>query len=198
MSGVRNAKKGKKVSRKLSRKTVLGIDPGLAGAFVLFDGKDFASFEMPVANSGKDKFVEFDAVHELLTHLTGTNTDLHVYLERAVSFGMGTKGAFNYGRGFAAIEIAIELLKMPVTYVEPGKWTKEMHAGISGDLKPKAKSLIAAKRLFPKLVGQLPKGKKGKILDGPIDALLIAAYGLRQRGDKHTQVEFDFMTGTYL
>lgn len=184
--------------KKNKSKTVLGIDPGLAGAFVLFDGKDFASFEMPITVSGKDRFVEFDAVHELLSHLTDTNTDLHAYLERAVSFGMGTKSAFNYGRGFAAIEIAIELLKMPVTYVEPGKWAKEMHAGISGDLKPKAKSLIAVKRLFPKLVGQLPKGKKGKLLDGPIDALLIAAYGLRGRGDAQDQAEFDFMTGTYL
>lgn len=177
--------------QKASRKAVLGIDPGLAGAFVLFDGQDFASYAMPTIENGKDRFIEFDGVHELLFNLGDTNTDLHVYLERAVSFGMGIKGAFNYGRGFAAIEIAIELLKMPVTYVEPSKWTKEMHAGISGDLKPKAKSLIAVKRLFPKLVEQLPKGKKGKLLDGPIDALLIAAYGLNRSQVK--EEDFDFM-----
>ena len=176
-----------------SKMRVLGIDPGLAGAFVVFDGKEFASYAMPIVENGKDKFVEFDGVHELLFNLSDVNTDLHVFLERAVSFGMGTKAAFNYGRGFAAVEIAIELLKMPVTYVEPGKWTKEMHAGISGDLKPKAKSLIAVKRLFPKLVGQLPKGKKGKLLDGPIDALLIAAYGLKKVTSQPEEAEIDFM-----
>ena len=161
------------------RKGVLGIDPGLNGAFVLFDGKALHSWPMPLTSDGKDKFVDFDGVHELLWSITDGATDLPIFLERAVSFGMGTKSAFNYGRGFAAIEIAIQLLKAPVTYVESGKWTKEMHQGISADLKPKPKSLIAVKRLFPKFVEQLPKVKKGAILDGPIDALLIAAYGLR-------------------
>ncbi len=166
-----------------SSKKVLAIDPGKAGAFVLFDGKNMISFAMPLKREGKDEFVSFSGVIELLQSLSA-NADsgdlLHVYLERAISFGMGTKGAFNYGRGFAALEIALDLAKVPVTYVEPGKWTKEMHAGISGDLKPKAKSLIAVKRLFPQLVEDMPRSKKGALLDGPIDALLIAAYGLRQ------------------
>ncbi len=48
------------------------------------------------------------------------------------------------------------------------------------DLLPKAKSLIAVKRLFPKLVKQLPRDRKGNLLDGPVDALLIAGYGLRR------------------
>lgn len=162
------------------KKVVIGIDPGLDGAIVIFDGKDFGSYAMPLKIEGKNRMVDFDGVHELLFHITDVYTDAHIYLERAVSFGMGVKGAYNYGRGFAAIEIAIELLKMRVTYVEPAKWTKEIHEGISSDLKPKAKSLIAVKRLFPNLVGKLPKNRNGKILDGPIDALLIAAYGHRR------------------
>jgi len=156
---------------------VLAIDPGLKGGFVIFDGKKFKWWAMPVVDDGKDKLVEFDRVHEILS--VEVNAGTHVFLERAVSFGMGTKGAFNYGRGFASVEIAIELVGLPVTYVEPGKWTKEMCAGISNDMKPKAKALVAVKRLYPKLVESLPRDKKGKILDGAVDALLIAAYGLR-------------------
>lgn len=178
---------------KLKSKAVIGIDPGLDGAFMLFDGISFRSWNMPTIVEGKNRSVDFDGVHELLWGLSDVNTDLHVFLERAVPFSMGTTGAFNYGRGFAAIEIAIQLLKMPVTYVEPSKWTKEVHAGISGDLKPKAKSLIAVKRLFPKLVEHLPRGKKGKLLDGPIDALLIAAYGLNRVTPQRNEPEFDFM-----
>lgn len=165
---------------KSNSKKILGIDPGLDGALVLFDGEKLKTWPMPLIEIGKRRDIEFDALHELLWDIQGYHSGFHVYLERAVSFGMGLKSAFNYGRGFAAIEISIALLHLPVTYVEPAKWTKEMHEGISGDLKAKAKSLIAVKRLFPKLVGMLPKTKTGRILDGPIDALLIAAYGLNK------------------
>jgi hypothetical protein len=158
---------------------VCAIDPGLAGAVVIFDGKKFKSWPMPVTSNGKNNEVEFDGVHELLWDISGYHPGIHVYLERAMPMAMGAKHAFNYGRGFAALEIALRLLRMPTTYVEPGKWAKVMHEGISADLKPKAKSLIAVKRLFPKLVESLPKNRNGKLLDGPIDALLIASYGIR-------------------
>jgi hypothetical protein len=161
---------------------VLGIDPGLEGAFVLYDGKDFGSFKMPVRKIGKGTEIVFDEVHALLHAILEANGPVHVFLERAVSFGMGSTGAFNYGRGFAALEIALQLLEFPVTYVEPHKWTKEMHAGISKDLKPKAKSLVAIERLFPKLVKALPRNTKGRLLEGPVDALLIAGYGYRTLG----------------
>jgi hypothetical protein len=57
-----------------------------------------------------------------------------------------------------------------------------MHEGVSSDLKPKAKSLIAAKRLYASLYAKLPKKPKGGDHDGYIDALLIAGYGLRRLG----------------
>lgn len=157
---------------------VLGIDPGNEGAFVLYDGSTAQTWMMPVTKESGATLVDFNGVHGLLWDLQGMVD--HVFLERAVSFAMGVKGAFNYGRGFASLEIAIQILHMPVTYVEPGKWTKTMHEGISSDLKPKAKSLIAVKRLFPKLVSELPQNRNGKLLEGPIDALLIAAYGLKR------------------
>lgn len=169
-------KKGK------SKFAVLGIDPGISGAFVLTDGKTVETWAMPIKTNGKDKMVHFDGVHELLHGIQEYTPGLHIYLERAVPMAMGSKHAFNYGQGFAAILIAIELFQIPMTLVEPQKWSKEMHEGISTDLKPKAKSLIACERLFPKLFASLPKNKNGKTLDGPIDALLIAAYGLRKNG----------------
>lgn len=170
----------------------LGIDPGVSGAFVLTDGKKLQSWAMPIVTVGKDKSVDFDGVHELLTEIQDSNGGVHVFLERAVPMAQGMKAAFNYGKGFAALEIALFLLKLPVTYVEPNKWTKEMHEGISTDLKSKAKSLIAVKRLYPNLVKSLPKNTKGNLLDGPIDALLIAGYGLRKGSAKPAQNIPDF------
>ncbi len=166
----------------MKRTVVVGIDPGLAGAFVVTDGKTLESYFMPVEVTGKDKAVDFDRVHEMLSAVLETHGPIHAFLERAVPYAMASKSAFSYGRGFEAIVIALRLLEFPTTLVEPGKWTKEMHEGISSDLKPKVKSGIAVKRLYPQLVRQLPKKAKGGLHDGPIDALLIAGYGLRKIG----------------
>lgn len=159
---------------------VLGVDPGTNGAFVLFDGAAFVTAAMPITISGKEKLVDFLGVQSLLAALKKNHGLFHVFLERAVPMAMGSKGAFTYGRGFEALVIALGLAGNPVTHIEPSKWTKEMHEGISADLKPKARSLIAVKRLYPQLVGSLPKRPKGGLHDGPIDALLIAGYGLRR------------------
>ena len=169
---------------------VLGIDPGLSGAFVLTDGeKMLKAWEMPVSVFGKEKSIAYADVLQLLKPIAQLDNP-HVYLERAIPMAMGSKGAFNYGRGFEAIVIALMTLRMPFTMVEPTKWAKEMHEGISADLKPKAKSLIAVKRLYPSLVGLLPSKPKGGLKDGPVDALLIAGYGLRRLGKDQTEYDF--------
>jgi hypothetical protein len=160
---------------------VIGIDPGITGGIVVTDGQKIKSYLMPLDVEGKERRIGYLGVRMILLDCVKFNgyRNIQVFLERAVSFGMGTKAAFNYGRGFEAVVLAVQLLEMPLTLVEPGKWAKVMHAGISGNLKPKVKSGIAVKRLFPKLCGKLPTNTKGKILDGPMDALLIAGYGLR-------------------
>jgi len=163
---------------------VIAIDPGISGAFVLTDGKTIETWPMPVIVTGKDKAIFFSGVFELLSTVQKKHGSLHVFLERAVPMAQGSKSAFNYGRGFEALVIAIELLKLPMTLIEPSKWTKEMHEGISADLKPKVRSLIAVKRLYPHLVKSLPKKPKGGLHDGPIDALLIAGYALRKNAPK--------------
>lgn len=169
---------------------VLAIDPGINGAFVLTDGKKIKTWPMPIVASGKEKLIHFDGVHSLLhDEILEKYGAVHVYLERAVPMAQGAKSAFTYGRGFEALVIAISILKFPHTLVEPSRWAKEMHEGISADLRPKAKSLIAVKRLYPQLVASLPKKPKGGLHDGPIDALLIAGYGLRKGGVVKAAVE---------
>lgn len=174
----------------MAKKMILGIDPGISGAFVLTDGRVSYSWLMPVVTEGKMKRISFKQVYDYLQ--CGKDRISAIYLERAVPMAMGSKHSFNYGRGFEAIVIAIELAEIPVTLVEPQKWAKEMHEGISNDMKPKAKSLIAVKRLFPHLVKVLPKKPKGGLLDGPVDALLIAGYGLRKQGGIKPEIEQDF------
>lgn len=161
--------------------TVIGIDPGITGAVVALgsDG-NFQYWKMPVKPAGKLVEIDFVYLRGMLRDIDGRYDGLHVYLERAVPFAMGTKSAFNYGRGFAAIEHSLQDLDIPYTLVEPGKWTKVMHAGIAKDWKAKAKSIVAVQRLFPKEARQIPKNKNGKMHEGVMDALLLAGYGQRQ------------------
>lgn len=171
---------------------VLAIDPGIAGAFLVTDGRSLEAHSMPIEIEGKDKRVDFECIRLYLVGVKKRHGAIHVFLERAIPFAMSSKGAFSYGRGFEAIVIALKLLEFPVTLVEPGKWTKEMHEGISADLKPKVKSGIAVKRLYPLLVAKLPKRAKGGLHDGMVDALLIAGYGLRKLGAVNPDLIGDF------
>jgi|KBSSwiStaDraftv2_1062776.scaffolds.fasta_scaffold274839_3 hypothetical protein len=155
-------------------KTVIGIDPGKEGAFVLLSDKKFESKVMPLKTDGG---VDFEAVRDII-EMWQFDAD-HIFLERAVAFRMGCTSAFNYGRGFAALEIACMLSGLPVTYVEPAKWTRVIHAGIKKDLKPKQKSLIALERLHKPIKKLVLTSRNGKLHEGIVDALLIASFGLR-------------------
>lgn len=167
---------------------VMGIDPGFGGAFVVTDGGIYFRYEMmPTIGEGDYRRIDFIGATRILRSFLDDHWAPQIFLERAIPMAMGAKGAFSYGRGFEALILAIETAGIAFTLIEPSKWTKEMHQGISADLKAKAKSLIAVKRLFPKLVEQLPLRPKGGIHDGPIDALLIAAYGLRTLGRNHSE-----------
>lgn len=156
-------------------KKILAIDPGFTGAFVLKTGDEVTVWPMPVTIIGKDKEIDFLKVKRIIREADADQ----IFMEWALPFAMGTKQAFSYGRAYETLRIAVRLSCKPFTLVHPNVWTKEMHVGINKDMKPKPKSLIAIKRLFPKIAKALPKDKKGNLLDGPIDAVLIAGYAER-------------------
>lgn len=165
---LKKAKKGKIIE-------VVGVDPGLGGGIVLLGENGLKFWEMPVNDEG----VQFGELEKIFNNFLG----VHIFLERAIPMAQGAKAAFSSGKYFAYVEIAIKLSRNSVTYVEPHKWPKVMHSGISADLKPKAKSLIALERLYPNYIDQIPRTPKSKKLhDGIVDALLIAGYGQRVLG----------------
>lgn len=157
---------------------ILGIDPGISGAFVLLNGVEIEHWPMPLTQGAKHREVDFRTVWKLVRDIKRIHPDTHVFLERAVAFRMGCTSAFNYGRGFAALEIAVGLSGLPFTLIMPGKWTKVMHEGTGAGLKPKQRSKIAVARLYPQHAARLRKLTVAQA-EGAIDALLIAGYGFR-------------------
>lgn len=161
---------------------VLGVDPGLSGSFCLFDGgENVEFFMMPTIVVSKEKRVDFGKVLLWLEGVKKRYGVIPAYLERAKPMAMGSKFAFNYGRDFEKVVLAIHLagFKKRLKQVDPSIWTKEMHDGIDRDIKSKAKSLIALNDLYPLMVAHVPRRPKGALHDGPVDAFLIAAFGHR-------------------
>jgi crossover junction endodeoxyribonuclease RuvC len=160
----------------------LGIDPGQSGGLVLLGPKGAICDRevMPVDPAGDLNRMAFI---NMLTEWQSWD-QLHIFLERIISFGLSAKGALTFGRQLGMIEQIIWERQLPVTFVEPSKWTKEIHQGIDSNLKSKAKSEIAATRLFPGVNFRATERSK-KNHDGLIDAALIAEYGRRitQRGN---------------
>jgi crossover junction endodeoxyribonuclease RuvC len=145
---------------------IVGIDPGKKGAIVAMSDGEILLHSMP------------EDVGELINILTSYVSDSHVFLEKAQSMpGQGVSSLFNYGVGFGTILGIIATLKIPHTLVHPKTWCKVMHQGTTaGDAK--ARSLEAARRLFPHVQLIRPRCKKPD--EGYIDALLIAEFGRRQ------------------
>lgn len=160
----------------MKRVNFLGIDPGKEGALVLLspEGTILGKQLMPLGSDGTlDKTEIMDLFLEWCTW-----DEFHVFLERVIPFALNAKGALNFGRQLGMLEFIFWKYGYASTFVEAAKWSKEIHQGIDSNLKPKAKSLIAAERLFP---GQDLRAteKSKKPHEGIVDALLIAEYGRR-------------------
>ncbi len=157
---------------------IIGIDPGRSGAVCVMNtkGQIVLTYTMPDSIGG--------LVEELRLY-SYTSRDLydeihHVYLEKAQAMPKNwAVGMFNYGVGFGEILGMLAALKIPHTLIHPRTWTKVMHQGTKAG-KPKERSLEAVRRLYPGY-SLLASDKCKKPHEGIIDAILIAAFGLRQK-----------------
>lgn len=180
---------------------ILGIDPGQKGCIAIFDTErkmvDF--YDMPLM---PDKGIDSMEIRSQLAWVyTKSKGEAFCILEKAQPMpNQGSVGGFNYGVGYGKILACLEMLGIPFEEVRPDKWKKEF--GLSGTKgkrsKPgekkakktpeqklneyKQRKLMAAKiasHLFPE-EKQYFYTKKGALLDGRCEALLMAEYGRRK------------------
>ena len=177
---------------------IIGIDPGLSGAYVLNDGETIFKQVMP--KIGKE--FDLDKLYRNLKTYTKSlfkDKPVHVFIEDVHAiFGCAAGATFTFGYVVGAIQAIVIGLDLPYTLVQPKVWQKEMWQGIPEQRKPstkvmlrgkevikkgaidtKAKSLLAKKRLFPTL-DLRPTPRCTNEHDGMVDATLIAEYGRRK------------------
>jgi hypothetical protein len=156
---------------------VLGIDPGLNGAFCILtihsDGVREPVFHpFPKINGNE---IDFDK----LRYFFSCFQDCFAVIEKVHAMpGQGVSSMFRFGRVFGALQSSLNMFQLDYIEVTPQAWQKELHEGIDRELDPKARSLIAAKKLYPD-ANLLATARSRVPHDGFVDALLLAEYGRR-------------------
>ena len=155
---------------------IAGIDPGVNGAIAVLDSENPDS--VALLNLKK---TTINNIHNWL-HSQLRFRGSEIWVEDIHSmYGMSAKSNFSFGRNLGTILTITELLKgIPPKTVTPKVWQKYVGVTTKGKAIKKQVAKIA-QYLYPQ--AEL-HGKRGGLLDGRSDALMIAYYGLHNLKEK--------------
>ena len=150
---------------------VCGIDPGANGAICVLDSQDLA--HVALLDLGKT------SIYDAIIWLRWYDVKI-VWIEDVHSlFGMSAKSNFGFGRnlGIATAIAEVAMQGQTTKTVTPKIWQKYVGVTTKGKAIKKQVAEIA-NTLYP--TADL-YGKRGGLLDGRADALMIAHYGLHNK-----------------
>lgn len=161
----------------------VGVDPGFHGAIgrISLDGQRLSAWDLPVTRSDNDKSREFDlpalaGLIKTLRRLPGVTVGLEFPTTRP---GEGAERSKRFGHGLGLLEGMLFIRGVSYRRIPPNLWKGRL--GVPGKTE---KGAVAASAAFFDLYypayHDLIRGPHGGLLDGRIDALLIAHY-LRTR-----------------
>lgn len=146
---------------------ILGIDPGLSGAFVLLENSTPIEWGlMPTMTEGTNRRVNGAALAALWRF---AYIDVAFMEQVGARPGQGVSSMFTFGHAAGTVRGVLGALEIPVRMVTPQSWKK--HVGLIGKDKDDARSL--AIQTWPDW-RVLDKKGEGQAL---ADAALIAKYG---------------------
>ena len=167
--------------RVISR--IIGVDLGFKGAITAIDkqGKLIGIMDMPIVTVTKGKkkktALDVDGIIDLFTRMITPDAYIVIEKTHAISSHMSNPQA-NWNLGFSQgiFEGLIRNKGIRYEYVDPRKW--QNHFGINGKRgDTKVQAYEVSKQIFKNAVLTT---KRGRILDGICDALLIAEWGRRR------------------
>ena len=157
---------------------VCGIDPGANGAICVLDSQDPAYIALLDLKKHNLWYIDHWLGAELFGAIGGG--EKHIWIEDVHSMhGMSAKSNFSFGKNLGIV-LAIASIKLvdPPNMVTPKVWQKYIGVTAKGKAIKKQVAKIA-QYLYPQ--AEL-HGKRGGLLDGRSDALMIAYYGLHNKG----------------
>jgi len=158
----------------------VGIDPGASGAIVTLRGTEHKStVPMPTMLNGQGRQVlDLSEIGRLFRWFGTLRAFLAIEQLQPMPMDKGgTLANYARGRSLGVLEAFCVAYQIRYQLVRPQVWQKEMLGGVEGQ-DTKARSIIAARRLFP-TVSLLRTKRSKKSDDGIADALLIAEYARR-------------------
>jgi len=167
----------------------IGIDNGADGGIVVIDGKmKIVSAEvMPVMDvgvtrngrRGRKRVLDMRLTMRLFREWKEADEDIFAVLEHAQVFpGEGRSTAFNAGRSYGAMEMALVASGIPYDIVRPRKWQTEVLKGVQGQ-DTKARAVAKCQRELPDL--ELTWGRRRKPHSGLADAACMALHAIMLR-----------------
>jgi crossover junction endodeoxyribonuclease RuvC len=164
---------------------ILGIDPGLSGAWALLDraGTVLGCDDLPVIRDHGTAWIDGPQLHDHVRQAipSGSFQRIDAYIERVHSMPkQGVVSSFTFGLSFGSVLAGVQLLDASIRLVGAPEWKKS--AGLSKD---KHASRDRARLLFPTV--RLNRVKDHNLAE----ALLIAHYGLQQQPAAGRVVDFE-------
>lgn len=154
--------------------TILGIDPGLSGAFAWLDDSGRLAIEdMPVFEIKRNGKSKRQVNLQALVALTRREPVLSCELEAVSAMPhQGVTSMFSFGRTLGQIEAAIAAAGIPISYASPVVWKKALRvpAGKDG-------ARARASQLLPAYAHLWPLVKH----DGRAEAALIALFAMQRQ-----------------
>lgn len=143
---------------------ILGIDPGINGAFASIYNDDITLHDLPTAGEGKHRVIATAVLAHQLKELAPT----FAVMERVHAMPrQGVSSSFRFGQAFGAIEGVLGALGVSLSYVTPATWKRAL--GLSSD---KDEARLRAIQLYPAAAENLQRRKD---IDRA-EALLIATW----------------------
>ena len=152
----------------------IGIDPGKDGAIAVMDsdGRIFDVFDMPTIKNGSKRSLLVSELKRILAALVTEFGAQNIVcgIEKVNAFpGNGSVSSFSFGKNAGVLEGIVCGLGIRYELIHPKTWQKIALKDVEGS-DTKARSVIAAGRMFPDLV------LKRKKDHNRADAALIAAH----------------------
>jgi crossover junction endodeoxyribonuclease RuvC len=162
---------------ELQASSVIGIDPGVAGALALISrsGDLIEIADMPILRdgSGGRPSVNAPLVAELLARWHARQ----VVCEFVSAWPKeGAVGAFSFGRSRGVIEGGCAALSLPIRFLTPAAWKRAVGLPAGRDAKDAARS--EAIRRWPAHAGLFARVRD----DGRAEAALVGLAGLKREG----------------
>jgi len=155
---------------------IAGIDPGTNGAIAVLDSENPDS--VALLDLKNNSIID---IHNWLVEKFDYKLRIFWIEDVHSMFGMSAKSNFGFGKNIGKITAVAELYNHELSItVTPKVWQKFIGVTAKGKAIKKEVAKIA-QRLYPN--AEL-HGKRGGLLDGRADALMIAHYGLN-----HTEEE---------